>query len=405
MSKHWFTLVSLKPNAVSKSVMLVSRFLWCSQIRSCDCIYSRTVIPAHLLEVAKTRDPILHTKGLGASSPTKSLLAFFTVSSSLKFNLKFLMAISLDRASLIALILETFNFGIFTALFGTTIRIIFKRRTTNKNPLLLPTLCLIWILSTVIIDIVRAVDAFLDTPGGSLAYYANISNPLQAAKTAVYVTLTLTGDFFVIYRCYIVWNRRWPVVVVPILLWIATGVVGYVTTHAFLQTRQGGIFLEALEPWVTSFICMTLSTNVVSTVLIAYRILRTRMALHKLNTGNSRVYSALVIFLESAATYSAAVIVLVTVYLLNSNAQYIVLDLTAPLIGITFSMIILRLAVTSTGEESSRGVTLSNSYPLSAAVNVSRLVEVTGHGDGEYGAESFDREDPGKTVNYTRHAT
>jgi len=311
--------------------------------------------------------------------------------------------IPLDKASLIALVLETFNLGIFTALCGATVRVIFKR-PFNSNPLMLPTLCLIWLLSIVhwIIDIVRAVDAFLDSPLGALAYYADVSNPLQAAKTAVYVTLTLTGDFFVIYRCWVVWHRQWPIVILPILLWTATGVVGYATTHAFLQTHQGGIFLTELKPWVTSFICMTLSTNVVCTALIAYRILRTRMALHKANSGSSRVYSALVIFLESAATYSSALIVLVTVYLLNSNAQFIVLDMTAPLIGITFSMIILRLAMAGPSETGSRNA--SSSIPLRTPVNVSRLVEVTGTGtQGEYGTESFDRSNGGKAARYAEH--
>ncbi|KAJ6520600.1 hypothetical protein DFH09DRAFT_939678, partial [Mycena vulgaris] len=245
-----------------------------------------------------------------------------------------------------------------------------------------------------IVDVVRAVEAFIDSPDGALAYYANISNPLQATKTAIYVTLTLTGDFFVIYRCYIVWNRKWLVVVLPALLWTATGVVGYATTNAFLRTREGGIFLQALVPWVTSFICMTLSTNLVCTVLIAYRILRTRMAIHRLNSGNSRIYSALIIFLESAATYSAALIVLVTVYLFNSNAQFIVLDLVTCCPGVTFSMIILRLAIESSGQEGSRNGTFPNSYPLRAAVNVSRLVET----HGEYGAESFDHGDTGKAA-------
>ncbi|KAJ6599963.1 hypothetical protein DFH09DRAFT_1271508 [Mycena vulgaris] len=310
------------------------------------------------------------------------------------------MPISLDRASLIALILETFSLGIFTVLCGATVRVIYKKGMSTTNRLLLPTVGLIWILSIThwVIDIVRAINAFLDSPNGALAYYADVSNPSQAAKTAVYVTLTLTGDFFVIYRCYIVWNRKWPAVVLPILLWTATGVVGYVTTNAFLRTREGGIFLETLVPWVTSFICMTLCTNVVCTALIAYRIIRSRMALHKINSRNSRVYSALIIFLESAATYSTALVVLVTVYLLNSNAQFIVLDITAPLIGITFSMIILRLAMTSPGQGT---VALpgdsSASYRL-RGVNVSRLVEVTRENE-EFGTESFDPGNGSKSAN------
>jgi hypothetical protein len=47
-----------------------------------------------------------------------------------------------------------------------------------------------------IIDISRAMSAFLDTPAGALAYYNNVENPLEATKTAVYVAVTMTGDFF-----------------------------------------------------------------------------------------------------------------------------------------------------------------------------------------------------------------
>ncbi|KAJ7242076.1 hypothetical protein C8J57DRAFT_71863 [Mycena rebaudengoi] len=304
--------------------------------------------------------------------------------------------ISLHKASLIALVLETFNFGIFTVLFGATIWVIFQKRSLGSGPYLLPTVCLAWLLSTAhwIIDVVRAVSAFLDSPSGALAYYADISNPLQGAKTAIYVTLTLTCDFFVIYRCYIVWDRKWYMVVLPVLLWNATGAIGYATTYAFLRTKEGGIFLEALVPLVTSFICLTLSTNVVCTALIAYRVMKTQIAHHQHNSGSSRVYSALIIFLESAAIYSSALIVLVVVYLLNSNAQFIVLDLTAPLIGIAFCLIILRLSVATTEKTASRAgispnASYGGNYPL-RSLTVSRVVEVEMDGR-DYGPESKSR--------------
>jgi hypothetical protein len=42
------------------------------------------------------------------------------------------------------------------------------------------------------------VSAFLDTPAGALSYYEDVGNPLEAAKTAVYTTVTMTGDFFMV---------------------------------------------------------------------------------------------------------------------------------------------------------------------------------------------------------------
>ncbi|KAJ7659557.1 hypothetical protein DFH06DRAFT_1194596 [Mycena polygramma] len=293
-------------------------------------------------------------------------------------------SIPLDRACLIALVLETFNLGIFTTLFGVTLQFILKKRINNTNRLLLPVLCLIWVLSMThwIIDITRAMEAFLATPAGALAYYADLANPLEVAKTAVYVCVTLTGDFFMIYRTFIVYNRKWLVVAFPILLWFSTAVSGFGTTHALVLAGED-VFFQGLAPWITSFFSLSLSLNVICTAAIAYRILGTRMALHKHNNQNSRVYSALIIFLESAAIYSSSLTVLLVLYVLNSNAQYIVLDVVTSLIGITFSMILLRLAITKQGSEtestlaSLRSRRGNTSYPLTN-VTVSRVVEVGG---------------------------
>ncbi len=58
-----------------------------------------------------------------------------------------------------------------------------------------------------ILDILRATEAFVQLKdGGALGYYLNLSNPLQAAKTAIYVLLTLVGDGFVVRCLTLVWN-------------------------------------------------------------------------------------------------------------------------------------------------------------------------------------------------------
>ncbi|KAJ6472843.1 hypothetical protein C8R47DRAFT_1324521 [Mycena vitilis] len=294
--------------------------------------------------------------------------------------------IPLDRACFIALVLETFNFGIFTILFAATLQFVLKKRINNANKLMLPTLCLIWVFSTVhwILDIIRAMQAFLDTPEGALAYYANIANPLQLAKTAIYTCLTLTGDFFLVYRTWVVYGKKWWVIALPILLWFGTGIAGFGVTHAFSLAGNGGIFVAGVvAPWALSAFCLTLSLNVVCTIAIAFRIMMTRRALHKRNAQSSRVFSALVIFLESAAAYSTSLTVLLILYVLNSNAQYILIDWTSSLIGITFATILLRLAMTSENSEMGSLGSMQRSggrphvYPLTN-VSVSRVVEVGG---------------------------
>ncbi|KAG9225429.1 hypothetical protein CCMSSC00406_0002932 [Pleurotus cornucopiae] len=135
--------------------------------------------------------------------------------------------------------------------------------------------------------------------GGARLYYLDLSNPLQAAKTAIYVTLTRPATARQIFRCFIVWGRM--DCAFPLMLLIGTGVAGFGAT----------------------------STNVVCTSLILYGILRI----------HSAVKDFAIMIVESAAVYSASVISLMTMYSVGSNAQYTVLDMTGPLIGITFRYI------------------------------------------------------------------
>ncbi|KAJ6566094.1 hypothetical protein B0H19DRAFT_1373839 [Mycena capillaripes] len=239
--------------------------------------------------------------------------------------------IALDKAALISLVLETFNIGIFTVMFAATIRVIVRRRIYHANRYLLPTVCLIWILSIVhwIINIVRARIAFIDRAGNGIAYLANIANPLETAKTGVYVSITVCADLFMIYRCYIVWNRL-SVIVLPILSCIATAVSGYGGTHTLLLSGHGGVFVKTLVPWITSFFCTSLITNLLCTTLIAFRILQTHMSVRvhaTYATQSSRAIPALASFIESAAAYSLSLLALLITYELGLNAQFIIIDI------------------------------------------------------------------------------
>jgi hypothetical protein len=85
----------------------------------------------------------------------------------------------------------------------------------------------------------RGFNAFVNRVEGSADdYYADLSNPLQVSKSAVYVALTLIGDGFLVrlaatalyltdsepklYRCYIVWGQKRRIIAFPALLVIAT---------------------------------------------------------------------------------------------------------------------------------------------------------------------------------------
>ncbi|KAF7297436.1 hypothetical protein MIND_00977200 [Mycena indigotica] len=129
--------------------------------------------------------------------------------------------------------------------------------------------------------------------------------------------------------------------------------------------------------------------HLIRQVAIAYRILSTRSIR---NLQASRIRTALIIFVESAVIYSASVLALVVVYELSNNAHYILLDLTTSIIGVTFTLVTLRLALASPSSghsdagnvnsdpaqsrANSRRHNSSYTYPLTT-VSISRFVEVS----------------------------
>ncbi|KAJ7722619.1 hypothetical protein B0H16DRAFT_1896093 [Mycena metata] len=285
--------------------------------------------------------------------------------------------LTIDRASFIALVIETLNIGISTMLSITTAQLIFKKTGSNLNRHLLATLGFIWVLCVAhwIIDILRASQAFIDSPEGAIAYYSIVSNRLEAAKDGVYITVTLVADHFMIYRLFVVWNRNWLIVILPILLWIGGAINGYTVTHMLLLAGDGNLFISTLAPWALTFFSMSLGLNVLCTILIAGRILWTDHQVRnlRLTSGPSYVQRAATVFIESAAMYSLSLTVLLVLYDLNLNSQYILLDWTTSIIGIVFSLVIYRSATTATTDTPST-LRQEASYPLTR-INVTQFTQ------------------------------
>ncbi|KAK1217032.1 hypothetical protein PQX77_020306 [Marasmius sp. AFHP31] len=297
--------------------------------------------------------------------------------------------IGLPEANFLALVLESLLYGSFCVLFAAALwAILTKRRLVNLK--LLSTLIAMWTLSTIhlILDLIRAKAAFIDARDapdgapGSLAYYLDLSNPLEPAKTAVNGSYKQSSSK--IYRCYIVWGR-WYMCFIPAILLCGTGVVGYGATYSFTRAAPGAeVFLPAIVPWVTSFFVLTFSTNIICTVLIVIRILSIQKAVSGSSGASGRFVSsrmnfslkAVVIVTESAAVYSATVLSLLVLYTLGSNGQYIVLDMTSPIIGIVFTFIILRATLLSGSEQA---------YSSAPIPNTSRVA--TGAGSENYGMQ------------------
>ncbi|KAI0351179.1 hypothetical protein OH77DRAFT_1411426 [Trametes cingulata] len=274
----------------------------------------------------------------------------------------------LARAELIALFLESMIFGAFTVLYAIAIWILLYREKlrgkSTLNRMLFGTTTVMWILSVahLAIDVVRAVEGFVvwaDKPGGTNAFYARISDPTEVAKNVLYITMTLVADSFVSYRLFIVWNRTWWILCIPSVLLLATAVAGYGACVEIGLAKEGNaIFADNLQPWIRAFFSLSLTTNLLATFLIAARIMWSNRRVRQYRAGGAAAgshWEVIETMIQSAAIYSAALASLLGTYLAGSNAQYVCLDALQPLIGVVFTLIIIRVGLGYTMNDSVSG--------------------------------------------------
>ncbi|PPQ80050.1 hypothetical protein CVT26_011505, partial [Gymnopilus dilepis] len=123
------------------------------------------------------------------------------------------------------------------------------------------------------------------------------------------------------------------------------------------------VFIASLQKWIVSFFSLTLFTNFSSTTLIAFRIWYSHQTTKSLVRASGRtVLPAMVVIIESGSIYSACLIILLSLYLSGSFSQYIVLDAVTQVIGVVFSMVIVRVGL---GISSERMTTQSRSTTFS----------------------------------------
>ncbi|PSS11022.1 hypothetical protein PHLCEN_2v3318 [Hermanssonia centrifuga] len=198
------------------------------------------------------------------------------------------MAISLDKAEIIAIFVESVLYGIFQVTFAACLYIlIYKRRTGRLNRPMLWTAVLLWTFATmhIAIDLRRMIDAFYtyrDAPGGPIAYFGKISRLTHVFKSAVYITHTCVSDALVVY--------------------------GSIYELVHIPPFSGSIFDTALAPYITAFNVITAATNIIATVLIAWNIWYINRQVSQL-IGKNRLSPVVLIVVESGAIYAFAGIV------------------------------------------------------------------------------------------------
>ncbi|KAF5366583.1 hypothetical protein D9758_008937 [Tetrapyrgos nigripes] len=301
----------------------------------------------------------------------------------------------LDTAIFASLWVETFLNGLFTVLFSICVWVLLysKRRARKQvnKPLLIAAI-VTYTLSTghVITDFVRGVVAFInykDNAEGALGYLAQLWTWSNVFREAIYVTNNVVADSLVVYRCYVVWGNSIKIIIVPVIMLLGSTICGYAAVYGFSTVTPGeDVFVSAIADWGTALFSISLSTNITVTSLIAGRIWWvSRQTSQVLGAKHSRKYSqALEIVIESGAIFAVTQLILLVLYVLRHNAQYIVFDSMAQIMGIVPTLIIVRIGLGMSAEAHTNYGTTLNKISFSSAearrphpVRVNKTVEIT----------------------------
>jgi hypothetical protein len=209
---------------------------------------------------------------------------------------------------------------------------------------------------------------------GPVAYFSDLGRWDNIAHDATNAMMTWLGDglavsswmcFLImtdlnvltkIYRCYIVWDNNIWIVILPICLMIISisklafkapppncmlthgAVSNSVALHLFTLVPLGTIFSPTLVHWMNTLYSVALVQNVFTTTLIAFRIYSQERAsmvagIRGPFNGSNSLMPIVRIIVESAMGYTAILVVLITLYALNNNGQYIMQEMSVPSVG------------------------------------------------------------------------
>ncbi|KAI0673939.1 hypothetical protein C8Q78DRAFT_661406 [Trametes maxima] len=267
-----------------------------------------------------------------------------------------------DEAKLVSIFIQTLLYGAYMVVFILTMWVLFRKRRDTRRPTHDPMVYIslvMFAMATTHIGInytriIRAFVTFRGSAGGPAAYFNQLSEFTQIFGSTVYVAQTLIGDSVVLYRCYMVWGNP-LVVAVPFILLLGSTACGVGILYSFAKVvPEAEIFVDELQHWIVSFFSLTLATNIICTGLVALKIWRLNRAIMSFASRSYRPIIFLV--LESGAVYSAALMTLLILYKAGSWFQYVLLDAISPIVGLVFSMIIIRIGLGITSANGSTDV-------------------------------------------------
>ncbi|KAK0460271.1 uncharacterized protein EV420DRAFT_1673477 [Desarmillaria tabescens] len=217
--------------------------------------------------------------------------------------------------------------GLYTGTIVVTLWTIFSSPKRLKSTFLCTTIIMLYVLSTISFTTnwVSGHHAFIEYSDNYFQVFAVLQGfgPWWRVNYLVDGVMggvsTLLVDIVIVWRCWTLWDHQWRVVLIPMICTIAGTVMKtmqiFSLFHNFTHDISKTVHLVADVNWSLIYILLTLTTTLMCTILITYRILRNTPRM----TASRNIVEMLI---ESSAMYSLSLIIYLALVSKNSQSGY-----------------------------------------------------------------------------------
>ncbi|KZV91171.1 hypothetical protein EXIGLDRAFT_719627 [Exidia glandulosa HHB12029] len=184
-------------------------------------------------------------------------------------------------------------------------------------------------------------------PGGIVEFYVeNFNSTAPLLGNVFFVITNFLADGLLLWRTWVVWNKRWTIVVFPALVFAGSTAMSILTVYQIAKPNTP-LFSQSALQWSLPCFSLSIALNLILTLMIVSRLLwAQRRIRHAVGPDHASGYFGIAaMVVESAALYSFSSIIFIATYSQNVNDVFSVfLPLQVHMMCISPLLIIIRVA-------------------------------------------------------------
>jgi len=175
-------------------------------------------------------------------------------------------------------------------------------------------------------------------PGGPLQYFFNVTPTIYDVTDVSYAVINLMADGLLVYRCWMVWNRRWVVIIIPLLMYLADIAMAILGTFQQINPIAPFFANNPSLSFQVPYFSISVALTILLSIMIAARLLSARKRIvDVLGPQHAKLYTSITaMIVESAGLFTLSSIFVISSFGVGltvglSSNYYLLFNVIAPI--------------------------------------------------------------------------